>query len=133
MVNLSLYNNLPFIFRWTIRPVARKSIMKVPNQVTRRWRCLSFFSFFFFRRANSKLWDSYTVVFMQNSILHWAVHKPIAFSQLKSLTRCFKPVTQELYGFICDDIFVTCTHACNHLVAKHNYNYIYIYYPRLLN
>jgi len=37
------------------------------------------------------------MVFAQNSsILHWAVHQPIAFSQLWSLTRWFVLVTEEL-------------------------------------
>ena len=44
--------------RRTTRPVAPKSIAKVPNQkVARRPKC---FSFFFFRRASSNLHDSFT-------------------------------------------------------------------------
>jgi len=35
------------------------------------------------------------MVFAQNSsILHWAVHQSITFSQLWSLTRQFEPVTE---------------------------------------
>jgi len=52
----------------------------------------------FLRRPSSKLHDPFTIVFTQNStILHWAVYQPIAFSQLWSLTRWFKLVTEELW------------------------------------
>ena len=85
-----------------------------------------FFFFFSFRQASSNLCDSFTMVFRQNSsIFHWAVHQPITFSQLWSLTRHFKSA-MENYGFICDTIFFTCMHT-NCLAVKRNY------YSRLQN
>ena len=55
------------------------------------------FFFFFFRQASSYLRDSFTMVFAQNSnIFHKAVHQPIAFFQVWSLTRRFEPLTEEL-------------------------------------
>ena len=78
----SLYNNVPFMFPWwTTSPVARKCIVKVLNQKV------------------AKLCDSFTIIFTQNSsILRWAVHQPIAFSQLWSLTRRSELATEELFA-----------------------------------
>ena len=67
--------------------------------------------------ASSKLRDSFTVVFTQNNIiLHWAVHKPNAFSQHWSLTKHFSLVTEELYRFI----FFICAHVHESLSKKKN-------------
>jgi len=53
---------------------------------------------FFFRRASSNWHDSFMMVFAQNSsIFYWAVHQPIAFFQVWSHTRRFKPLTEELW------------------------------------
>jgi len=42
--------------------------------------------------------NAFTTIFTQNSsILHLAVHNPIAFSLLQNLTRHLKPVTRELW------------------------------------
>ena len=98
-----------------------KIVTKVPNQKVARWpKCFSSF-FFFFRQASSKLCDSFTMISPQNSsILHWAVHQPIAFLQLWSLTRHFKLVTEEVWLHLwCHFVhFYTCI---NYLVTKHNY------------
>ena len=52
----------------------------------------------FFRQANSNLCDSLTMVYApNNSIFHWAVHQPIAFFQVWSHTRQFKPLTEDLW------------------------------------
>jgi len=60
---------------------------------------------------HSKLRDPLTIDFRQrNCILHWAVHQPIVFSQVWSLTKYLKPQTQELW-LICDTIFFPCVHA----------------------
>ena len=59
-----------------------------------------FFSYFFFRRASSNC-VIFKMVFTQNSsILHWTVHQPIVFSQLWSLKRQFKPVTEQLWLYL---------------------------------
>jgi len=43
--------------------------------------------------SSIKLHDSFTIVFTENSsISYWAVHQPIALSQLWGLMRYFKPV-----------------------------------------
>ena len=50
-----------------------------------------------------------------------AVHQPITFSQLSSLMKCFKPVTEklELWSFATQFSSLACTQ--NHLAMKHNY------------
>jgi len=50
--------------------------------------------------------------------LYWPVKQPIAFSQLRSLTRKFRPDTEELHGFNCNAIFFTCMHAHKSLSNK---------------
>ena len=98
--------------------MALKSIAKVPNQKVTRWpKCFSFF-LFFFRRASLNLRDSFTIVFTQNSIFHWAVHQPIAFFQVWSHTRWFEPLT-ELWLPVRRLFFFTCTHVQNHLATKY--------------
>jgi len=69
-----------------------RKIRKLPNHQN----VLSFF-FLFFRWASSKLCDFTTVLTQKSSISHCAVHNLTAFSQLRSLMRCLKPVTQELW------------------------------------
>jgi len=73
--------------------MARRSITKIPNQKVARW-------------AISNC-DSFMMVFTQN-ILHWAMHQPIAFSQLWSLMRWFKPVnvTPFLHFYTCTPVWV---------------------------
>jgi len=46
-----------------------------------------------------------------HSTLHWVVHQSIAFSQLQSLTRQFKPITIELWLHLCHHFFKHYTHV----------------------
>ena len=72
------------------------SIVKV-SQMTKMF-FLHFFFFFFFRWASSNLCDSFMMFFAQNcSTLYWAVHQPIIFTQLWSLTGHFKIVWHSLW------------------------------------
>ena len=77
---------------------------KTPSSMTKRLQMYrtkklpdnQCFSFFFF--YSSKLRDSFTMVFAQNSsILHWAVYQPIIFPQPWNLTRHFKVVNDKLW------------------------------------
>ena len=72
-------------FSWPTRLLASR---KVPHQVLAKWaNCFS--SSFFFRRASSMSPQSLMMVYARNSsILHRAVHQPIIFLQLRSLTPC---------------------------------------------
>ena len=76
------------------------------------------FSFFFFRRASSKLHDSFTMVFAWNSsILHWAVHQPIAFHNFE-VSRGGLNLLVKNYGFINNTIFKNLRMCTNHLATK---------------
>jgi len=56
--------------------------------------------------------NSFMMVFTQkSSIFHWAVHQPIAFFQVWSHTRRFKPLTEELWLLLWRHFFFTCTHV----------------------
>ena len=76
------------------------------------------FFFFLFRQASSNLCDSFRMVFAQNScIFHWAVHHPIAFFQVWSLTRRFEPFTEKLWLPSRRQFFIhmyACATKCNH-------------------
>ena len=74
------------VFSWPTRlPMEGESIAKVPNKTAAKWaKCFSSF----FRRASSTLRQPLALVYARNSsTLYWAVHKPVTFSQLRSLTR----------------------------------------------
>jgi len=64
-------------------------------------------------RASSKLHDYVFHNGFHTKQQHFTLSSAPAhrFSHLWNLTRCFKPVTEELYSFICDTIFFTCMHA----------------------
>ena len=77
------------------------------------------FFIFFFRRASSNLLYAFTMVFAQNSsIFHWAVHQPIAFLHVRSHTRRFEPLTEELWLPLRRHFFFLCTHAHKSLSNK---------------
>jgi len=105
---ISLYNNVPFIFKCfndqqhsqqrekTSRRYQTRNLQNGPNVF------LSSFFFFlllssFFRRASSIPREPLTLVYTRNSsILYGEVHNPIAFSQLRSLARHLQPLTHKL-------------------------------------
>ena len=73
--------------------------------------CVWFQMRFFFRQASSNLRDSFTMVFAQNSsIFHWAVHQPVAFFHVRSHTRRFEPLIEELWLPLRRHFF-PCTHV----------------------
>ena len=76
-----------------------------------RQKAKMFFFFFFFKRAGSKFCDSFMIVFTQNSsILHWAVHQPIAFYDFE--------VSRLYWSVISVTIFKNCTHVHKSLSNK---------------
>ena len=102
---VTLYNNVPFIFecfhdqkyaQWCEKAFQKYQTRKSPNGQN---VLLSLFSFTW---ASTKLSDSFMTVFTLNSrILHWAVHQPVAFSQLWSnLKKCSKDILN--HDFIWD-------------------------------
>ena len=86
------------------------------------------FFFFLLQTGSFKFaWDSFTMVFAQNSsILHWAVHQPITFLPFWSLMRQFEPLTEELWLPLQSHISSRVWMGTNHLATKCNY------YARLL-
>ena len=92
---------------WPAHPVALKSIAKVPNQkVARQPKCFSSSD------GLVQICMTFTMVFTQNSsVFHWAVHQPIAFIQVWSLTRWFEPLTKQLWLPLRRHFFFTCTRA----------------------
>ena len=100
---VNLYDNLPLIFECFMTYNMPRSVKKCCESTEpQSWQAPKMFVILlplllFFRQASSKLRNSFTMVFAQNSsILHWAVHQPIASSQFRSLTRQFEPDTKEL-------------------------------------
>ena len=87
--------------------MALKSIAKVPNQkVARQPKCFSSSD------GLVQICMTFTMVFTQNSsVFHWAVHQPIAFIQVWSLTRWFEPLTKQLWLPLRRHFFFTCTRA----------------------
>jgi len=70
--------------------------------------------FTFYRPASSKLRDSFTMVFAQNSsILYWAVHQPSLFHNFE-VSRGGLNWSLKNYGFICDAIFLN-LYACTQI------------------
>ena len=66
----------------------------------------------FFRRASSVLSESLTMILARNnSILHWAVHCPIAFFTTPSTLAKRSKDALELYGFV-GTPFVILVYAC---------------------
>jgi len=104
---VSLYDNVPFIFecfhdqqdsQWREKASWR---YQTRNSQNGQNVFLSFFFFFFFRRASSVLSESLTMVLAWNSsILHWAVHCPIAFFTTPSTPTKRSKNALELYGFV---------------------------------
>jgi len=79
--------------------------------------CSLLLFFFFFGQASSKLHDSFTIVFTQNSsILHRAVHQLVTYSQLWSLTRWFELVTEQLWLHLWHHFVHFYTMKCNYLL-----------------
>ena len=73
--------------------------------------CFSFFFFFSFRQASSKCMTlSWWFLHQKNSILHCAVHQPIAFHNFE-VSRGGSIWSLNNYDFINSTIFFTCTHA----------------------
>ena len=101
---ISLYDNVLFIFecfhdqqdsQWR-----EKASRKYPTQQQQNGQIVFLLSFFlsFFRRASSLLRQPLALVYARNSsTLYWAVHDPIAFSQLRSLARRSQPLTEILW------------------------------------
>ena len=91
---ITMYHSSSSIFIANKIHSGTKYIAKEPYQKVTKWpkssSSVHFFKTFF---------ASYTE--------QWT---PITFSQLRSLTKRLKPVTQN-YGFIYDTIFFTCTHV----------------------
>ena len=96
-----------FFYKFTTNK-ASKGIAKAPNQKSQS----AFFFYSSFKGAGLIFCDLLTTVFTWNSdISYWAVHNStIAFSQPWSLTRCFKPPTQELW-LVCNAILPHCRHT----------------------
>ena len=85
-----------------------------------RQKAKMFFFFFFFKRAGSKFCDSFMIVFTQNSsILHWAVHQPIALT-LKSDELVQTGHWTTMASFAMPFSSLVCMHI-NHLAMKCNY------------
>ena len=98
---ISVYNHIPFIFeRFHDQQDSsrrEKPSWKYHTRYSQNGRIvfLSSSSSSFFRRANSASPQSPMMVFARNSsILHRAVHQPIAFRNLQISTRCLQLPTQ---------------------------------------
>ena len=109
---ISLYNNVPF----TVECFHDQQVSQWREKASRRYQTRSsqngrnVFLSFFFRRANSDVSESLTMVLARNSsILHWAVHRPIAFFTTPSTPTKRSKDALELYGFVG-------TPFCNHCV-----------------
>jgi len=124
---ISLYDNVLFVFecfhdqqdsQW-----CEKASWKYPTKQQQNGPNVFLLSSFF-RRASSMLRQPLALVYAWNSsILYWAVHEPIAFSQLWSLARRSLPLTLKLWLQIWDAIFFICTYACalkDHLATTRN-------------
>ena len=98
-------------------PSGAKSIVK--HQTRKLSDGQNVFLPFLFRQASSKLLDFFMMVFAWNcSILHWAVHQPIAFSQLWSLMRHFELVAEELWLHLRHHFLHTCTMQARRLILS---------------
>ena len=85
---ISRYNHIRFIFKCFHDQQDSSRRCESTTQVLAKWvNCFSFFFLsFFFRRASSTSPQSLMRIFARNSsILHRAVHQPIAFLQPQSL------------------------------------------------
>jgi len=70
--------------------------MKTPNQ--KAAKPPKYFPFFLQMGELNIAWTSHSGLHTCSSILYGAVHDPIAFSQLRSLTKCWQPcLTQKLW------------------------------------
>jgi len=79
-------------------PSGTKKHRKSTEPESRQTAKMFFFLLLLIQMASSNLHHSFTMVFTQNSsIFHWAVHQPIAFFHVRSHTRRFEPLTEELW------------------------------------
>jgi len=114
---ISFYNNVPSTFECLYDQQhswwREKASQKYQTRNSKK-RQIGFLSFFFSSDGLAQyMLEPFIVVYARNnSILYGIVHNPIAFSQLLSLTRHFRPLTQKLWLPVWDAIFFICVHAC---------------------
>jgi len=92
-------DNLPLIFECFMTYNTPGSAKKhCESYVLETRQMTKMFSFLLLQMGKFRIaWLFHDGFHANSSVFHWAVHHPIAFTQVWSLTRRFKLVTEELW------------------------------------